>query len=141
MRILGLLKQDPSEEDQLPEPEVFERMGVFMEEVIKAGVLVSTDGLQPTRKGKRVKLDGGKLQVIDGPFTEAKEVVASYAIFEVSSMEEAVEWTTKFLKVLGSGECELRPIFAAEDFPQEVMSPEAQEKEAAWRAEMERQNK
>jgi hypothetical protein len=99
-------------------------MGSFIEEITKAGVLLATDGLQPSSKGKRVRLTDGKIAVTDGPFTESKELVASYALFEVESMEEAVKWTTRFLQVLGKGECELRPIFEASDFPAEVLSSE-----------------
>jgi hypothetical protein len=93
-----------------------ERCGAFMEEVAKAGVLVATDGLHPSSKGKRVRLTNGKVTVIDGPFTESKELVASYAILNTRSIDEAVHWTTRFLQVLGGGECEIRPIFEAEDF-------------------------
>ena len=117
MRILGLMRATPeSEAGQIGSPELMERMGEFIGEVMKAGVLVTTDGLLPSSHGKRLKLAGGKLTVTDGPFTESKELVASYALFEVKTMEEAVEWTTRFLKVVGEGECELRPIFSAEDF-------------------------
>ena len=86
-------------------------MGVFMEEVMQAGVLLATDGLHPSAKGKRVKIEDGKTSITDGPFTESKELVASYALFEVKTMDEAVMWTKRFLEVLGEGECELRPIF------------------------------
>jgi hypothetical protein len=117
MRFLGLLKADKdSEAGAPPSPELMQRMGTFIEEITKAGVLVSTDGLQPSSKGKRVRLSGGKVTVTDGPFTESKELIASYALLETKSMAEAVEWTTRFLKVLGQGECEIRPIFEASDF-------------------------
>ena len=117
MRILGLMRATPeSEAGGTGSPELMERMGEFIGEVMKAGVLVTTDGLLPSSYGKRLKLADGKLTVTDGPFTESKELVASYALFEVKTMEEAVEWTTRFLKVVGEGECELRPIFSAEDF-------------------------
>ena len=117
MRILGLLKADAESEAGVPpSPELMEKMGSFIEEVQKAGVLLATDGLQPSAKGKRVRLSGGKVTVLDGPFTESKELVASYALFEVKSMDEAVEWTTRFLNVLGTGECELRPVFEESDF-------------------------
>jgi hypothetical protein len=92
------------------------RMGTFIEEVEKAGVLVASDGLKPSAKGKRLRLADGKLTVIDGPFTESKELIASYALFDVKTMEEAIEWTTRFLEVLGGGECELRPVSEASDF-------------------------
>ncbi len=118
MRCIGLLKADrDSEAGTPPSPELMERMGKFIEEVMKAGVIVATDGLQPSSKGKRVRVEGGKVTVTDGPFTESKELVASYAIMQVKSMDEAVHWTRRFLEVLGGGECEIRPIFEASDFP------------------------
>ncbi|HEX9077797.1 MAG TPA: YciI family protein [Anaerolineae bacterium] len=117
MKVLGLLKADASTEAGAPpSPELMEKMGKFVEEVRKAGVLVSTDGLTPTSQGKRVRLAGGKVTVIDGPFTESKELVSAYALYQVKTMAEAIEWTTRFLKVLGQGECELRPILEPEDF-------------------------
>ena len=112
MRFLGLLKADEySEAGAPPPPEMMEKMGKFMEAITKAGVLISTGGLQPTSKGARVRLSDGKVTVTDGPFTESKELIASYALLEAKSMAEAVEWTTRFLQVLGRGECELRPLF------------------------------
>lgn len=117
MRILGLLKADAtSEAGEPPSAELMERVGRFIEEIAKAGVLVATDGLHPSAKGKRVRLANGKVTVIDGPFTESKELVASYALFQVTSMDEAVMWTKRFLEALGEGECELRPIFDRSDF-------------------------
>jgi hypothetical protein len=111
-------------------------MGKFMEEITKAGVMLATDGLQPSSKGKRVRLTEGKVNVTDGPFTESKELIASYALFQVNSMAEAVEWTTRFLKVLGEGECEIRPLFEPSDFPPEVFSSEEAEREKATRKKM-----
>lgn len=117
MRILGLLRADAdSEAGAPPSAELMGRMGVFMEEVAKAGILVGSEGLKPTSQGKRVKLADGKVTVTDGPFTESKELVASYALFQVKSFDEAVHWTKRFLEVLGRGECELRPIYGPEDF-------------------------
>ena len=87
-----------------------------MQEVAAAGILTATDGLKPSSVGARVKLAGGKFAVTDGPFTETKELVASYALFNVKSMDEAIHWTKRFLEVLGEGECELRPLYEAEDF-------------------------
>ncbi|MFY9555424.1 MAG: YciI family protein [Blastocatellia bacterium] len=139
MRILGLLKADKeSEAGAPPRPELLEKMGRFIEEVTKAGVLLATDGLQPSSKGARVKLSDGKVIVTDGPFAETKELVASYALFQVKSMAEAIEWTTRFLKVLGEGECELRPIFEASDFAPEIFSPEQAAHEDALRQEMQK---
>ena len=130
MRILGMLKASKeSEGGKPPSPEMMQRMGVFVEEMTKAGVMLATDGLHPSSKGKRVRLANGRLSVIDGPFTESKELVASYAVFQVSSMDEAVKWTARFLEVLGEGECELRPIFDPADFAADVFSPEQASKE------------
>jgi hypothetical protein len=139
MRIIGLLKADKhSEAGAPPSRELMENMGKFVEEVTKAGVLLATDGLHPSSKGARVKLSGGKVTVTDGPFTETKELVASYALFEVKTMAEAIEWTTRFLNVLGEGECELRPIFEASDFAPEIFSPEEAAREDKLREEMQR---
>jgi hypothetical protein len=139
MRILGMLRADAaSEAGAPPSKELMQRMGTFIEEVTKAGVLAATDGLHPSAKGKRVRLADGKVTVIDGPFTESKELVASYALFEVKSMDEAIHWTKRFLEVLGKGECELRPIFEASDFSPEVFTPEQATREAATREEMKR---
>jgi hypothetical protein len=139
MRILGLLKSDANTEaGALPSVDVIQRMGTFMEEVSKAGILVATDGLKPSSYGKRIKRVDGQVSVIDGPFTESKELVASYALFDVKSWDEAIYWTQRFLEVLGEGECELRPIFEPEDFPADLFPPEEQARENAWREEMAR---
>src|SRR5262245_9267755 len=115
MRVMCLVRADEmSEAGAFPGPEVFQKMGALMEEGVKSGVLVATDGLTPSSKGKRVRYGQGRsTAIIDGPFTESKELIASYAILEVKDMDEAVYWTTRFLDVLGQGEVELRPIFAA----------------------------
>jgi hypothetical protein len=112
MKVLGLLRADKeSEAGTPPSPEQMKRMISFMEEITSAGVLVSTNGLQPSSEGVRVTLsDGGEVKVTDGPFS-SKELVASYAVLEVKDMKEAVEWTRRFLEALGGGECEVRPIF------------------------------
>ncbi len=112
MRFLGLLKADKdSESGAPPSPELLERMGKFIEDVTQAGVLVATAALQPSSEGARVKVSGGKVTVTDGPFAETKELVASYALLETKTLAEAIEWTTRFLKVLGEGECEIRPLY------------------------------
>jgi len=137
MRIIGLLKSDEcSERGDSPSLELMTEMGKLMEDMTKAGVMLATDGLQPSSKGKRVQLSNGKITVTDGPFTESKELIASYALFQVKTMDEAIEWTTRFLKILGKGQCELRPIFEAEDFPPEVFTPEETAREAVTREEM-----
>jgi hypothetical protein len=117
MRFMGLLRADKhSEAGVPPSRELLEKMGKFIEEITRAGVLVASDGLQPSSKGARVKLSAGKFTVTDGPFAETKELVASYALFEVQSMEEAIRWTRRFLDVLGEGECEIRPLYGPDDF-------------------------
>jgi len=137
MRILGMLRADThSEAGAPPSQELIERMGTFVEEVTKAGVMLASDGLHPSAKGKRVKLAGGKFTVIDGPFTESKELVASYAVFEVKTKAEAIEWTKRFLQVLGEGECEIRQIFDPADFSPEAFPPAEQAREGRLREEM-----
>ena len=137
MRILGLMRATKeSEAGAPPSKELMERMGVFIGEVMQAGVLLATDGLHPSAKGKRVKMENGKVTITDGPFTESKELVASYALFQVNSMDEAVMWTKRFLEVLGEGECELRPIFDPTDFSPGVISPEQIAREQGWRKDM-----
>src|SRR5262245_41214055 len=101
MRILGMLRaHSASEAGVPPSKELRERMGVFIEEVTKPGVLAASDGLHASAKGKRVKLANGKFTVIDGPVTESKELVASYALFQVKSMDGSIRWTRRFLEVL-----------------------------------------
>jgi hypothetical protein len=117
MRFLGLLKGDKhSEAGTPPSRELMEKIGKFTEEISKAGVLIDTAGLRPSSQGARVRLSDGKLSVTDGPFAETKELIASYALLETKSMAEAIHWTTRFLEVLGAGECELRPLYAPGDF-------------------------
>jgi hypothetical protein len=117
MRFIGLLKADAhSEAGAPPSPELLARMGTFIEEISAAGVMIASDGLQPSSKGVRVRLSDGEFLVTDGPFTETKELVASYALFQVPAMADAIHWTKRFLEVLGQGECEIRPIIQAEDF-------------------------
>ena len=136
MRIMGLLKADAeSEAGTPPSGELLARMGTFIEEITRAGVMLATDGLTPSSKGKRVRLACGNVTVTDGPFTETKELIASYALFQVKTMDEAVRWTTRFLEVLGGGECELRPLFEPCDFGPEF-TPELREAEDRQRTQM-----
>jgi hypothetical protein len=117
MRFLGLLRADKhSESGAPPSRELLERMGVFLEEATRAGVLVEGAGLQPSSKGARVRLADGKISVMDGPFAETKELIASYAFLETKSLAEAIQWTGRFLQVLGEGECEIRPLEQPGDF-------------------------
>ena len=95
-------------------------MGRFIEEMAKSGVLIATDGLQPSSKGARVRINGGKFTVTDGPFTETKELIAGYAIVEARSKQEAIELAKRFLKVVGEGESEVRLMHDAPAFEAEV---------------------
>ncbi len=139
MRFMGLLRADAdSEAGTMPSAELMANMGNLIEEVTRAGILLATDGLKPSAEGKRVRLSGGKVSVIDGPFTESKELVASYAVFDVPSMDDAVYWTQRFLEVLGEGDCEIRPIYEATDFPEDIFPAEEAAREAAVRLEMQK---
>jgi hypothetical protein len=86
-------------------------MGKLIDEMSKAGILLATEGCQPSSKGARVRISGGKFSVTDGPFTETKEVIGGFALFQVKSKEEAIEWTKRFLQLAGDGESEIRQIY------------------------------
>jgi hypothetical protein len=107
MRFMTLYKPG-KESDAPPSQQEMADMGQLIEEMAKAGVLIATDGLQPSSKGTRVRISGGKFTVTDGPFTETKELVAGYAIVQAKSKEEAIELAKRFLKVVGEGESEIR---------------------------------
>jgi hypothetical protein len=123
MRFMVLVPGSPeSEAGEMPSTEVLEAMTRYNEELVKAGVMLAGEGLRPTSKGARVRFDGRERTVIDGPFTEAKELVAGFWIWECASREEAIEWL-KRAPFDGGTEIELRPIFEADDFA-EQMTPE-----------------
>lgn len=109
MRFLSIYKA--AERNTPPTPEEMATMGKLVEEGMKAGWLLATEGCLPSRLGARVKRNSGKLTVTDGPFTEAKEVVGGFAILKANSKEEAIELARKFLQVAGEGECELRQLY------------------------------
>ncbi len=112
MRFLGYTLADESAQPtEPPSPEVFEAMGAFMEEANKAGVIVAAGGIAPTAMGAKITLADGAFTVVDGPFTEAKEIVGGWALMECRDLPEAVEWTKRFLAVLGAGESRVRPVF------------------------------
>jgi hypothetical protein len=120
MRVLVLVKADKnSESGMMPTKELVADMGKFNDELVKAGVMLAADGLHPSSKGKRVRFDDGKKTVIDGPFTETKELVAGFWIWQVKSMDEAVEWL-KRAPFGGGAEIELRPIFEEADFMEQL---------------------
>ena len=111
MRFLGYtLANEAETPTEPPSPDMYEKMGKFVEEATKAGIVVATGGIAPTSEGAIVSLKGGEFTVLDGPFTEAKELVGGWCLMECRDKEEAVEWTKRFLSVLGEGECRVRPV-------------------------------
>ena len=128
MRVMVFVKAtDDSEKGVLPTPDLLEAMGKFNEELIKAGVLREADGLKPSSQGKRVAFDGPTRTVIDGPFTETKEVVAGFWIWDVKDMDEAVAWVKRCPNPMpGPSEIEIRPLYEMTDF-EETLTPEVTE--------------
>jgi hypothetical protein len=118
-----------------PTTEKIAAMQQLIEEMTEKGVLLSTEGCLPSAMGARVRLSGGKISIIDGPFTESKELIAGFALFQVKSKEEALEWTKRFLTVAGDGESEIRRIFDPSDFGPQV-TPEQREREDRSRAKL-----
>ena len=135
MRVMVLVKADKdSEAGVLPSEQLLTDMGKFNEELIKAGVMLAGEGLHPSSKGKRVRFSGGKKTVIDGPFSETKELVAGFWLWQVKSMDEAVEWIKR--APFEDTEIELRPVFEAEDFGDlQEKVPEVFEAERRFREE------
>ena len=132
MRFMVIVKADKnSEAGVMPSREILTAMGKFNEELVKAGVMLAGEGLHPTSKGKRVRFSGGKHTVIDGPFTESKELIAGFWLWQVRSMEEAVEWL-KRSPFDGGTEIEIRQVFEADYFGAEL-PPELREQEARLR--------
>src|SRR5690349_15108881 len=139
MRVMVIVKATKeSEAGQLPSEEDFARMGKYNEELVKAGVMLAGDGLQPTSKGKRVRFSGRQRTVIDGPFAETKELVAGFWLWQVRSMDDALEWLKRAPFDEGT-EIEVRPLYETEDFGKEF-TPELREREERIRAEIERQH-
>jgi hypothetical protein len=120
-----------SEAGVLPDTEILTKMGKYNEQLVKAGVMLAADGLQASSKGKRIKFSGEKRTVIDGPFSETKELIAGYWIWQVRSMDEAVEWL-KRAPFDGGTEVEIRPVFEASDFG-ENLTPELKQQEQRLR--------
>ena len=135
MRVMVIVKADKdSEAGVLPSKELLTAMGKFNEELVKAGVMLSGEGLHASSKGKRVKFDGKKRTVTDGPFAETKELIAGFWMWKVKSMEEAVEWL-KRAPFDGGTEVEIRRVFEAEDFG-ENFTPELRAQEERLRKEI-----
>jgi hypothetical protein len=137
MRFMILVKADKNTEaGVLPSEQLLAEMGKFNEELVKAGVLLAGEGLQPSAKGARVKFSGAKRTVIDGPFAEVKELIAGFWLIEAKSKAEAIEWVKRVPNPTGEeGEIEIRQVFEAEDFGAEF-TPELREQEAQLRAQI-----
>lgn len=144
MRLMVIVKATKnSEAGVMPTEQDLAAMGKFNEELVKAGIMLAGDGLHPSSKGKRIKfVSGGKRDVVDGPFTETKELIAGFWIWQVRSMEEAVEWARRCPDPSPGEEAvlELRPIFEAEDFGKEY-TPELRAQDEKLRVEIERKQK
>jgi hypothetical protein len=143
MRVMVMVKATRnSEAGVMPSEKLLADMGRFNEELVKAGVMLAGEGLQPSSKGKRVRFSGGKKTVVDGPFAATNELVAGFWIWRVKSMEEALEWIRRCPDPMPGeeSEVEIRPVFEAEDFGEEF-TPELRAQEERLRAEVERQQK
>lgn len=139
MRVMVIVKGDSNyEEGAMPTEEMLAEMGNFNEELVKAGVMLSGEGLQPTSKGKRVRFDGDSKTVIDGPFAEAKELIAGFWVWQVASLDEAIDWLKR--SPFREGEVEVRPVFEEEDFGEEF-TPELREQERRLREQIENQQR
>ena len=140
MRFMVIVKADQdSEAGVMPSENLLAEMTAYNEELVKAGVMLAGEGLHPSSKGVRVRFEGSKRTVIDGPFAESKELIAGFWLWQVKSREEAIEWLKK-APFDGGTEIELRQVFEAEDFGAEF-TPELREKEERMRAEIERQQR
>jgi hypothetical protein len=135
MRFMILVKATKSSEaGEMPDERLLTEMGKYNEELVNAGVMLAGEGLHPSSKGARVKFSGGQRTVIDGPFTETKELVAGFWLFEVKSKEEAIEWVKRCPNPMeGESEIEIRQVFEASDFG-DALTPELREAEERLRA-------
>jgi hypothetical protein len=140
MRFMVMVKATKdSEAGALPDHKILAEMGKFNEELVKAGIMLAAEGLQPTSKGARVRFSGSKRTVIDGPFTESKELIAGFWLWEVKSLDEAIEWVKRCPNPHpGESEIEIRQVFEAADFGAEF-TPELREQEERLRAQIEKQ--
>src|SRR5436190_23627543 len=140
MRVMVLLKANKdSEAGVMPSQKLLEDMGKYNEELVNAGVMLAGEGLHPSSKGKRVRFSGAKRTVIDGPFAETKELIAGYWLWQVKSIEDAVQWL-KRAPFDGGTEVEIRPLFEAEDFGKEL-TPELRAQEDSLRARIDKKHK
>jgi hypothetical protein len=143
MKVMVIVKATKnSEAGAMPTKELFEAMGRFNEELVKAGVMLAGEGLQPSSNGKRIKMSGAKRTVVDGPFAETKELIAGYWIWQVRSMEEALEWARRCPDPMPGeeGVLEIRPVYEPEHFG-ESFTPELRERNERLHEEIKRQHK
>jgi hypothetical protein len=140
MRVMVIVKATKeSEAGQMPSTELLTAMGQFNEELVKAGVMLAGEGLHPSAKGKRVRFSGKSRTVVDGPFADTQELVAGFWLWQVKSMDEAVEWARRCPNPMeGESYLEIRPVFEAEDFGAEL-TPELRAQEERLRTEAEAQ--
>jgi hypothetical protein len=137
MRVMVFVKASKeSEAGQMPDEKLLREMGNFNEQLVKAGVMLAGEGLHPSSKGKRVRFSGAQKSVIDGPFAETKELIAGFWLWQVKSMDEAVEWL-KRAPFDGGVEVEIRPVFEADDFGKEFR-PELRAQEERLRHQIDR---
>jgi hypothetical protein len=141
MKVMVLVKATKgSEAGKLPSQELLTEMGKFNEELVKAGVMLAGEGLQPSSKGARVKFSGKQRLVTDGPFTETKELIAGFWLWEVASLQDAIDWVKRCpTPHEGESEIEIRQLFTAEDFG-EAFTPELRAREEKLRAQLEKRN-
>jgi hypothetical protein len=140
MRVMVIVKATKnSEAGIMPSEKLLTEMGKYNEELVKAGIMLAGEGLHPSSKAKRIRFSGSKRTIVDGPFTETKELVAGYWLWQVRSIEEAVEWARRCPNPMPDeeGELEIRPVFEAEDFGQEF-TPELRAQEERLRSEIEK---
>jgi hypothetical protein len=141
MRVIVIIKADKNSEAGIQPTkqtkEMFAAMGKYNEELLKAGLVIAMDGLQPSSKGKRVRFSGQERTVTDGPFTETKELVGGFWVWQVKSMEEAVEWL-KRAPFDGGTEVEIRPVYEMVDIPADVITPEHAARMRAVREELQK---
>ena len=137
MRFMVMVKAtNESEAGEMPTTELLEAMGKYNEELVKAGVMLAGEGLHPSSRGARVRFDGPSRTVVDGPFAETKELVAGFWIWQVSSLEEAIEWVKRCPNPMtGPSEIEIRQVFTSEDFGEEF-TPELRAREDALREQL-----
>ncbi len=139
MRVMVMVKATPnSEAGAMPSEKVLAEMGKYNEALAKAGILLAGEGLHPSNKGRRLRFSGGKKSVVDGPFAETKELIAGFWIWQVKSMDEAIEWARRCPEPMPGedAELEIRPVFEAEDFGEEF-TPALREQEERLRAQLE----